>query len=533
MERGNDEEQATKIPAGGPNSPTLVVIGKTPIARNEVIAEHFKGDFSMEDSPSYEVLRQHDLLTDKYRIARETDLELVPQNSTRLANALSVVFCCPMAFVGALQTFQVPNGNLRQAYDGRQNYSFYGPGVHRVADPFYSFGQVVNYANTTIVHGDRTIVTVPQGFVGYCTERGQPVLLPPGMHQWRSAMLKFERVIDLNNCVIPLGPWTLLTIDQGYMAVTQDNGRQIILDGGSVYLLTHRNWKFEKFVSTKIQTNELSRLEAASADNVVMLVDATVLWRIKDVETAVRMSAETMDADGSKTGKNNILKLQNDVLKQAEASLAFFIGTINFSDTMAAAAIHQRRQDSDGKGVTVAEVETVSEGFSQAQMPKAAKVFSLYDSDKLRDAVAHANKITETYGVEIISINIISAIPKDVQLQASLAAGAVAAAEAQMMETTAQGKGRAIEIEAAAQAKQTMILAQADADADVLRAEGAKQAADLLSTNPVSVDLTKIERTGAAIAGKGNHASFFFGADPGQINALLSNNDVIKGAANM
>ena len=84
--------------------------------------------------------------------------------------------------------------------------------------------------------------------------------------------------------------------------------------------------------------------------------------------------------------------------------------------------------------------------------------------------------------------------------------------------------------EAKAQAKQTMILAQADADADVLRAEGSKQAADLLATNEVSVDLAKIERTGAAIAGQGNHASFFFGADATHLQGLLSNNDVVKGS---
>ena len=200
------------------------------------------------------------------------------------------------------------------------------------------------------------------------------------------------------------------------------------------------------------------------------------------------------------------------------------------------AAIHQRRQDKDvgGEGeeaVYLAGADGDASENSNPPVVATAKAFNLYNNEKLRDAVAHANKNTMSYGVEIISINIISAIPKDKQLQASLAAGAVAAAEAQMMETTAQGKGRAIEIEAAAKAKQTMILAQADADADVLRAQGAQQAADLLSTNPVSVDLAKIERTGAALAGEGNHASFFFGADPHQMTALLSNNDVVRSPA--
>jgi len=493
--------------------------------------------FNAEDSPSYEVLLQHNMLSMQYRVADETHLEVVPPNSTRLWNLMSGLLCAPLRCC-FMSNFEVPNGTIKLAEDGRGNYAFYGAGVHQVNDPWYTFqSDSVSYASGDITHGDRAIVVVPQGFIGYCCDRGQPVLLPPGMHQWRSNTLKFERLIDLNLHVIPLGPWTLLTIDEGYMAVTQDNGRQIILNGGEVHLLTHRNWKFEKFVSTKIQTNDLTRNEAASADNVIMLVDATVLWRICDVETAVRCSAETMRADGSATKQgDDITKLRNDVLKQAEASLAFFVGTINFSDTMAAAA---RCQRTEGEGQASPPPPTAKAVFGASEskaegdaVPTAteSETFNLYNNDKLRNAVAHANDITHTYGVEIISINIISAIPKDKTLQASLAAGAVAAAEAQMMETAAKGKARAVEIEASATAKQTMIVAQADADADVLRAEGSKQAADLLATNAVSVELAKIERTGDAIAGRGNHASFFFGAQPDQFSHLLGNGSVIAGA---
>ena len=44
---------------------------------------------------------------------------------------------------------------------------------------------------------------------------GQPVLLPPGIHQWQSQTMVFDRVIDLNDHVIRLGPYTLITIDEG------------------------------------------------------------------------------------------------------------------------------------------------------------------------------------------------------------------------------------------------------------------------------------------------------------------------------
>lgn len=282
--------------------------------------------------------------------------------------------------------------------------------------------------------------------------------------------------------------------------------------------------KFEKFVSTKIQTDELKRIQAASADNVIMCVDATVLWRVADVDTAVRMSVKTMNSDGTKAAQTTT-KLRNDIMKQAEASLAFFVGTINFSDSMAAAAMTQRSRDTE-RNFPVA----VAHPASDSNADQSPVEFNLYNNDRLDDAVSHANEITKTYGVEIISINIISAIPGDQKLQESLAAGAVAAAEAQMMETTAQGKSRAIKIEARAKAEQTMILAKADADADVLRAEGAKQAADMLSTNSVSVDLAKIDRTGKALAGEGNHASFFFGAQPQDIKNLLANCGVVQGA---
>jgi hypothetical protein len=41
------------------------------------------------------------------------------------------------------------------------------------------------------------------------------------MHQWQSATMKFESNIDLNQPVITMGPYTLLTVDKGYEAVTQ------------------------------------------------------------------------------------------------------------------------------------------------------------------------------------------------------------------------------------------------------------------------------------------------------------------------
>merc|ERR550514_1707497 len=223
-------------------------------------------------------------------------------------------------------------------------------------------------------------------------DNGQPVLFPPGIHVWTSETLDFVKNIPLDDHVIKIGPYTLLTVDEGYAAVTQNNGKQLCLPGGHTHFLNHKNWKFEKFMTLKIQTDDLEKIAATSADNIIMHVTSTVNWRIVDVNVAATMAANTM-ADTGREGDlaSDINKLRKDVLKQAIASLASFMGGVNYSDSfhVAAQASHRR-----------------SEGHEQARSGS-----ELFDVQRMSSAVAHANETTRSYGVEIMSINIISADP--------------------------------------------------------------------------------------------------------------------------
>lgn len=131
--------------------------------------------------------------------------------------------------------------------DGRGGFHFHGTGNHLILDPFYSYGKAESYGVNTIVHGDRSLLVIKQGKIGLALNKGQPILLPPGLHQWKDPVLVYQKSFDLNNNVIRLGPLTLVTVDEGYCAVTEDNGRQVILDGGDTYLLTHRNHKVRSY----------------------------------------------------------------------------------------------------------------------------------------------------------------------------------------------------------------------------------------------------------------------------------------------
>ena len=291
-------------------------------------------------------------------------------------------------------------------------------------------------------------------------------------------------------------------ISPRYAAVTQNNGAQEILDGGNTYMLTHRNWRFEKFLTCKIQTNDLKRVRCTTADNIVLETSANVIWIIDDVARAAKMAVQTMRYDGTAIHGEDIQKLRENVLQQALSSLAAFIGKVRYSDSGMEGSLESGDQASRGMG---------GAGF-------------LFDPTKLETTVEHGNTVCEQYGVKIISINIVSAIPVDNKLMNALAAGAVAAAEAEMAEISAKGRSKAMTIDAQACADAQRVRAKGEADAEMMIADGMRTAADKLADSDVAVKLTEIEKTGKVLDGK---KTFFFGASANAMNGLLINPNIV------
>lgn len=491
------------------------------------------------DSPAYGVLSDAGLIRDDWRVRGSGELELRKANTSAEANAWRnclACLCCPLGGLFCKGCFckmaEVPSGTVQSMEDGRGGFEFLGKGVHFYCDLFLRLGEATNLSsqdsrNVEIKNGDRTILEVQQGYVGFAMDMGQPILLPPGLHQWQSQTMSIQRVVDLNEPVIALGPYTVLTVDKGYDAVTQNNGKQQVLSGGEVHFLDHRNWKFEKFITRKIQTDDLQQINAITGDNVLMMVDATVCWHIRDSQLCAERAAETMSNTKGRVG--DIQKLRNDVLKQAEASLSAFMGRVNFSDTFSAATAV-----ATGNPSVPLPVRGVVSGLVDGDMCAAAplpphqheEVSMLFDLDKLQNAVQHANDMTLRYGVEILSINIISARPADHELMNALAKGAVAAAEAQQAETAARGKARAARITAQGSADSLAITARAEAHAEVERAKGSLTAADQLQQSEVAVQLSMIQAQGTAL--RNAKSSLILGADGGLGQLLLANPAVVN-----
>jgi len=493
---------------------------------------HLEDD--LKTSPAYKALREAGLIVHLYEVRTTADLDLVTANSSMGNNLCRRAAACMvlpvlggMLYSCVVAEFSVKDGHIRCGKHSNGSYYFFGAGVHRIVDPFLHVDDADKSLTTsTIVHGNRTIATVPQGFVGLAFDRGQPVILPPGLHQWKSETLKLQEMIDLSAPVIRIGPFTLLTVDEGYAAVTQDNGKQKVLEGGHTHMLMHRNWKFESFMSLKIHTEDLGPFSATTADSVVLTTTATVNWRIQDPARAARMAADTMKgeafADRCKADPNANPTLRQDVLKQALASLAASIGTIRYSGSTHVSAsdrITLMDMPTDGSwGTEGFAPPTGTETVSSLRGDDAglANIFSL---NQMAAATRHANEICSQYGVCIVSINVVSAFPQDPELTNALSAGAVASAAAQQAELAARGNAKAMLIASQAGAESVRIAAIAHADAERLRAQGKQDAAALLETSQVAVDLAKIERAGDMIC---NKPTYFFGSGPSSIPALLA-----------
>lgn len=509
---------------------------------------------SQEQSPAYTALRDAGLIVNTYRLKNSFDLQVECGNASVLENFFRRFLSYILGiFLGGLIYdfffihFVVKEGHVLPGTHSDGTYVYFGPGVYRMSRLMWKVGEEASLLDSSIEHGNNMIITVPQGFVGLAFDRGQPTLLAPGLHQWKSDTLKMSELIDLSADVIKIGPFTLLTVDEGYAAITQNNGKQVILSGGSTHMLTHRNWKFEKYISLKIHTDDLGPFRATTADNVVLETTATVNWRVQDPTLAARMAADTMPSynGGSdnilgvnKTGaasRTNHPALQRDVLKQAVASLAAAMGSIRYADDVHVAASHK---------VTVVDSETWNIGASDSASavsksegpptrPRravghdedACGVSQIFSVQQMSSAVKHANEICVQYGVSIISINVISAVPTDKRLTEALSAGAVASAGAQQAEIAARGNAKAKLISSQSEAEALRIQAQSVADAEAVQARGKKEAAALLETSSVAVDLARLEKTGQAI---GDKASFFFGASPATLPSFFANPSLLR-----
>jgi hypothetical protein len=515
-------------------------------------------------STALQALADADLICDKFAVKGYGDLvDLVPGNSNVSKSLMIKAITCPsMHCCKQLRFFEVEPGCVRSGSAGDGTNLFFGPGVHAFFGLFYSFGDMYRVSDTEeIINGTRAIITVKQGLIGLAMDRGEPIILPPGMHQWDDPNLNFVKFIDLASSLITMGPYTLVTVEQSYAAITQDNGKQKVLGGGSSYMLTHQNWKFQAWLSMKMQTNKLSNLLMTTGDNIGLCITANVNWSIVD---AVVAAGRNVDAS---LGSDTLKLMREDVNLQVTSSLASLVGAIHYG-SQGTSGLQKAARDGAPAGPSSGEdgaaVAAVGEPEPEGKLDRKA----LWDPGRLQNAVNDANSICNRYGVQILSINLIAVAPADAQLREIMSRGAVAtvsaeettkaaraeanaalitaqaeaaraqaAADAKLIKarsdaeavtiavqgeaTRAQAAADAMLIKARSEAEAAEISAKAEAEAERIRAQGAKDAGLLMGESEVAVSLAKLKIAYGPFT-ENQSSSFFFGLQgPGELPTAL------------
>lgn len=204
---------------------------KMPLLEPGAGAGHTSADSAPkgEDSPAYYAFAAAGLVTSRYRLSSVEQVDCVASNTDRVNNTLlrsallPASFLClplggPCCFYSAVHEVEVPDGSVRAFQDGKGGFGFFGPGLHRLVNPWLRVDTAnAKLSQGVIRNGDRCLVTVPQvlgpctylaqhvvhmpctclphvmqGQIGFALDMGQPILLPPGLHQWRSSTMEFQ-----------------------------------------------------------------------------------------------------------------------------------------------------------------------------------------------------------------------------------------------------------------------------------------------------------------------------------------------------
>ena len=108
-----------------------------------------------------------------------------------------------------------------------------GPGVHVIDNPFFLFVRKVLQTAPVLAHLGLHRILVPQGTRGLAVDGDRPVLLEPGEYTRVSPRFEFRRLVRIDEQIVRIAPFTLLTVYSAQAAIIYRKGRLEALGPGS------------------------------------------------------------------------------------------------------------------------------------------------------------------------------------------------------------------------------------------------------------------------------------------------------------
>jgi len=473
---------------------------------------------------------EQQLFTTKYMIGGTDAIQLLPNTSCgkKMAKAIGCALIPGFGWIYGLSSLKLVDAGEVGLVMNSGRPELLGPGWYCIAEPLRKWGGKVKLSDAEIKFGTKQIITVKDGFVGLAWDRGEPVLLPPGMHQWDSDTLKFEKVFDRRKN-FQAGPFTFSTVQKGDVGVSFDRGELVLLPAG-YHVLKHALHKFSHNLSVRQQFDRLQSSKLLSSDTVELDLDATVSWQVVNPESAA-LNARDMEHLRELVHRQARAALSECVFKMAVSSTASSASGLSQS---ADAVLENSGRSGVIDGGMARPISPEELGRTESTTAAAQSVTALSEATSSEATLKQCNAELNTIGVKINKIAIVKLDITDVEVLRALAKGATIAvairekrkvaeveAESTVLQARAKAEGRRLEAEAEAYAERQR------ADAQQYYSEKVAESARILSEDPLAGQLMKMHAS-ADVMGSTASSLVITGTGGDLSGALLGNAGVVN-----
>ncbi|CUF54605.1 transmembrane protein, putative [Bodo saltans] len=363
-------------------------------------------------------------------------------------------------------TFLVDAGKVGMLKEN-ETFSFLDAGYHAYCCAGISFEGTadINTVNRAIVFGSAGFVTVAEGYIGVLMVGADYRLLAAGTYQWENPAVRFEGAVAISDENARLGPFSLVTVAEGQVAATYNNGTLHILghrelSGSRSYFLDDPKWLLGAFLSTAVQTDRLEGNDLLSKDNVELLMVAMSEWRIVDPVAAVTHCSP--DMDGIRTKVNQLVR----------AAIARIVAGTNIGAGPVSGSM--------AKPIVEA-VAVAASGHGGKQHVEEADLAHMMQSSTAARHMGELSANMAQMGVEVIGVFVPEKRMKNDDIREQVARQAVIGIKADAERSAADARAYAMiaESRAAAEAKRQM--ADAEAYSRVTSAKAEAEAIQLVS----------------------------------------------------
>ena len=411
------------------------------------------------------------------RVNNYTQLAMQKPNSSYFGNAIA---CCLCRWGTLIQEGEV--GVVRRDAE----YSLLGEGYHS----YVNFGTELighhrlNVMDVPVTYGACGFVVISEGRIGVLQDGAEYRILAPGLYQWNSPTVRFISSEDTKREKVSLGPYTLITVPDGHVCTSFNNGDLVVLGwngaGGSegvrtssrTFFLNDPKWIVGNYLPTQTQTDKLEANDLLTKDNVEILMVAMSQWRIMDPWLAVQRCGETM------------AKIQDKVNQIVRATIARIVA----STSIGAGPV------SGGVTKPIVQAQVVG-GNENGGGHSADGLAQLMQSDAANHHMAQLRDNAEQMGIEVIAIFVPEKRMKNSDIRAQVASQAVIGIQAEAERSAADATAYATVKRATAEAESIQLLAKAHADAGAKLGDPTTTAARLALTEVTAKSLANAKVT--------------------------------------